>query len=756
MSASSSQILADLSEFVRSLSDSLLPGEEITMDTRLIEDLGLQSIALANLSGRIQLWYGAAANMADFLAERTGPISNLRVGEVVEYLAGVIDGEADGPAEVSGIARSAAGPYRDAITAADLEPAPVLSRHQPRNDNAAVLREHAEGTTRSLLRLSDGDVEVFTAGDGPPLILVHPLNVGAGVFARQFASLADKYRVICMHNPGVGATTWLADQTLSGLAQLYRAVLWKLSVNPPFHVMGSCFGGLVAQEFALLHPAECASLVLVGSSYRSGARQGAYRPLPVTAREEFDLMCGGSDQTLEGERTELEEHLLRCESMDTRIGLGYLNLLKTKPSLYARLPEIAAPTLILRGQQDTMIPAKHAHVLSGAIPNAQLAEFAGAGHFPYLTHPVEFGRVLTPFLAANSATGGPATAAAAIRPGTRTSGPPAGGDPAGPADLERCIIISTGRCGSTVLSDLIAEEPETLSVSESLIAILGSLRFTPRTMLTGAEYWALLGTENRADAHLMRAGVVTDEFAYPDSGRWGADKSALPAILLVCLPKLSADPDHLFDVLAREVPEFPAQPVGLHHRMLLDLLATMHGRRRWVERTGASSLAAYPWLATCPDARIVYLTRNVADTARSMSRHPAYQLSAIGHEFLVRYGANPYVSATASGMPEAAQLPAEMRRLLPDQLTEQTFRELDLGLSYYEGMCAQMNDAAEQALAELRPRHLHRMQYEDLVASPVDELTSVASFLGFADPSGWAARTASRVRPPRIAPAQPA
>jgi putative sulfotransferase len=328
------------------------------------------------------------------------------------------------------------------------------------------------------------------------------------------------------------------------------------------------------------------------------------------------------------------------------------------------------------------------------------------------------------------------------------AGGPTAGNSAGPPDLERCIIISTGRCGSTLLSDLIAEEPETISVSESLMTILEHLALAPRTELTGAEYWALL--ESPAATHLLKAGIVTEEHAYPDSGRWGTNKSALPAILGVCLPKLSADPDHLFDVLAVKVPHFPAQPVGLHHRMLLDLLATMHDRCRWVERTGASSSAAHAWLATCPDAKIIYLTRHVADTARSMSRHPAYQLAAIRHELLIRYGANPYLGALAGDVPDAAELPEEMRRLLPDRLTEQTLRELELGLGYYEDMCTQMNRSAEQALADLRPRHLHRMRYEDLVARPVDELTRVGSFLGFADPSGWAARTAPRVRSPRI------
>ena len=134
------------------------------------------------------------------------------------------------------------------------------------------------------MRLADGEVEAFTAGDGPPLILMHPIDVGAGVFARQFAALAGEYRLICLHNPGVGATTWEADLTLSGLARLCRAVLAALSVPPPFHVMGASFGGLVAQEFALLHPAECASLVLAALHTRPAPAVRSARCRPSCRR----------------------------------------------------------------------------------------------------------------------------------------------------------------------------------------------------------------------------------------------------------------------------------------------------------------------------------------------------------------------------------------------------------------------------------------------------------------------------------------
>lgn len=255
---------------------------------------------------------------------------------------------------------------------------------------------------------------------------------------------------------------------------------------------------------------------------------------------------------------------------------------------------------------------------------------------------------------------------------------------------------------------------------------------------------------------MSRTGIMPKEFAYPEDGRWGTDVAALPPLLYVTLPKISADPDRLFDKLAEKVPQFPTQPVGQHHRMFLDLVTHLEGKRRWVERSGASSMVAYPWMAACPDANIVYLTRNIKDTARSMSKHPSFQFSAVRHQFHVRYGADPYSKRLERWLPDTSELPEELQRLMPDQMTAETLREANFDIRLFEQMVAHMHGSAEQALADLQPKRLHRIQYEDLQADPREELTKLGSFLGFSDPAGWAERTAHRVSPPRVPAEEPA
>jgi putative sulfotransferase len=57
-----------------------------------------------------------------------------------------------------------------------------------------------------------------------------------------------------------------------------------------------------------------------------------------------------------------------------------------------------------------------------------------------------------------------------------------------------------------------------------------------------------------------------------------------------------------------------------------------------------------------------------------------------------------------------------------------------------------MNGCAEQALADVRPKELYRVRYEDILADPAGELTRLGEFIGFGDPAGWADSVADQVR----------
>ncbi|WP_432841961.1 hypothetical protein [Dactylosporangium sp. CA-092794] len=304
----------------------------------------------------------------------------------------------------------------------------------------------------------------------------------------------------------------------------------------------------------------------------------------------------------------------------------------------------------------------------------------------------------------------------------------------------RAIVISNGRCGSTLLSDLIHSEPETLSVQEFFMSV--APWSASGDVVDGAAYWRVLSSPKPEVATLFRIGLPPKELHYPAGGRWAGDMVELPRILAITLSKISDDPDALFDVLAERVPAFPVQSIAAHHRMFLDLLTELTGKRRWVERSGGSSNVTPYLLRGFPEARIVYLTRDREAIAKSMSRHPSFQLIQLRVEFIGRCGVDPF------RMEPGATVPDDLAPYLPDRLTAARLRERGNDVRRYLGLCAFLTSQAEQALEDSPPEHLLRMRYEELVADPVGELERLGAFLQFDDPRSWARQVAGRVVAP--------
>ncbi|WP_198520502.1 SDR family NAD(P)-dependent oxidoreductase [Kitasatospora sp. CB02891] len=346
-----------------------------------------QDAGLIRLAVPVGLDDAAADDIADRL---TGLFA--RPGAVRDLLLAAPDAEAPGNAALAHYhpAEHVPGDVREAL----------VEGHEARNETLAVLRGFAPDIEHSLLRLPGGEVEVWSAGAGPVLLMMLPFNIGAGLFGPQFAELTDRHRVIVVHHPGVGATTLADDLSYAGLADLARRVLDELGVREPVHIAGASFGGLVAQTFALRHPGTTASLTLIGSSYKLGNRSEEVNRLAVVVQEDFDNVERRSGSArFAAERARHEEVLLRCESMDPLTGLRYLDVFAAEPDLLGRLGDLAVPTQILQGRHDTVIPLKTAHLLHGLIPDSRYHELADAGHFPSLTSAKEVNELLTTFVA---------------------------------------------------------------------------------------------------------------------------------------------------------------------------------------------------------------------------------------------------------------------------------------------------------------------------------------------------------------------
>lgn len=222
------------------------------------------------------------------------------------------------------------------------------------------------------------------------------------------------YRVVRYDQRGTGASDWIenwsrkAPYTLVEMAGDAVAVLDAVAVERA-HVVGFSLGGFVAQELAIAHPDRVASLTLMSTSADPtdgslpGPRVGwflmsALGRLPLLryrlrggeqnlARQRvagWIAFCG--DDSLDvGELAEVVLYDLReRRGVNRRAVIQHHAAVTATRSRYQRLAALTAPTLVVHGTADPILPIDHGQKLSEVIPWAQHLWLEDIGHqFPY-------------------------------------------------------------------------------------------------------------------------------------------------------------------------------------------------------------------------------------------------------------------------------------------------------------------------------------------------------------------------------------
>jgi pimeloyl-ACP methyl ester carboxylesterase len=204
--------------------------------------------------------------------------------------------------------------------------------------------------------------------------------------------------VIAFDNRDTGRSSqMLWPYSLAQMAEDAVAVL-DAAGEQRAHVYGISLGSLVAQEVALRHPDRVQALVL-GASSAGGL--AAYMPSPFVRT--FFARAGA--MTLEeaewasvaftyGERTRRLHSERIFTDVAHRLGshLGPLAGLRQAAAVeahdaYERLNQMAAPTLVVHGEQDRVVRPANALVLAEKIPGAQLRLWPDAGHMYIIDEP---------------------------------------------------------------------------------------------------------------------------------------------------------------------------------------------------------------------------------------------------------------------------------------------------------------------------------------------------------------------------------
>jgi len=234
-------------------------------------------------------------------------------------------------------------------------------------------------------------------GVGPPLVLLHGFTSSTYSWKDVFEPLSRKFRVIALDLKGFGFSGKPdGDYTRRAQAVLVAHFLDQLKIEKAW-IAGNSMGGEVALNFALQNPQRVSGLILIDSGgvavKGSGSLAPGYLLVPVLGRVLTALALTSDKLAREGlEKSFYDDAKVTAE----RVAYYYLPL-KTRggqlAALRARtqsaqfpfeveLPKIAAPTLIIWGAEDELIPLEAGRRMNAVIKGSKLVIFEKCGHLP--------------------------------------------------------------------------------------------------------------------------------------------------------------------------------------------------------------------------------------------------------------------------------------------------------------------------------------------------------------------------------------
>jgi pimeloyl-ACP methyl ester carboxylesterase len=248
-------------------------------------------------------------------------------------------------------------------------------------------------------------------GEGFPLVLILGLSSNVYWWDSPFLEeLSRSFKVIVFDNRGVGRSDDPeVDITIKTMAEDLAGLLDALII-PRAHVLGISMGGMIAQEFVLHWPERVEKLVLCatncGGSEQKLAANDIYQILwsfgqrvhdralvqesiPLLFSEDF---IAENSQWIESKIDDVLKIPTTAGSFSRQLGA----IMKFRS--FERLPTINAPTLVMHGKKDILVPPENGQILADRIPGTKLAVFENSAHILFSQEPQAVTTAIIDFL----------------------------------------------------------------------------------------------------------------------------------------------------------------------------------------------------------------------------------------------------------------------------------------------------------------------------------------------------------------------
>jgi 3-oxoadipate enol-lactonase len=262
------------------------------------------------------------------------------------------------------------------------------------------------------VKVDDVNIYYEVHGKGEALVLIMGYGGSSAWWFPQVPVSSRQYRVVAFDNRGTGQSDKPdMPYTMEMMAGDLNGLLEVIGVDVA-HIFGVSMGGMIAQHFALSYPEKVSSLILgcttCGGQHsiipdaeamsalfdmermqRLTPEEGMRELLPFLFSQEF----------IDNNRVFIEQFIAKTTEYVTPLH-SYVSQAAAigGHDTYERLPEIKAPTLVIAGDADRLIPVENSRLLASRIPQAELVILKKMGHGFWVEAETEANKVALDFL----------------------------------------------------------------------------------------------------------------------------------------------------------------------------------------------------------------------------------------------------------------------------------------------------------------------------------------------------------------------